>query len=143
MNGDLFQRHWGPLVASLLLAVVAVIVLAALWRQSRWGQLGRTVRELRRCRHARDRARRHLRRAERRHARLDARRDRTPPRQLHAAQEQLQDARALLRIADDRMLVAANHVRLVIVEAFPPSRQDALRRRYLPDDATAARRPGA
>ena len=56
------------------------------------------------------------------------------PMLVQEARDALQDARALQKIADDRLLVAENQVRRIIVEEFPPIKQLRLRRRYLPAD---------
>ena len=61
--------------------------------------------------------------------------DRAKPRHLQEAKEALQDARTLAKIANDKILIAENHVRRVIVEEFPPVRHEAMRQKYLPDAA--------
>jgi hypothetical protein len=53
--------------------------------------------------------------------------------------EAVQDAEALLKIADDQVLIAENHVRKIIVEEFPPQRHDRMRSKYLPGDRRDAR----
>ena len=65
---------------------------------------------------------------------LDANAGKVKPRLLQEAKDALQDARALEKIAGDKVLIAANHVRRVIHEEFPPSRQQKLRARYLPGE---------
>jgi hypothetical protein len=66
---------------------------------------------------------------------LQQAREKVRPSYLQEAKEALQDARALQKIADDRLLVAENHVRRIILEEFPPIKQHKLRLRYLPADA--------
>ncbi len=67
--------------------------------------------------------------------RLNENAERAKPRHLQEAKDALQDARALAKIANDRILIAENHVRRVIHEEFPPVKQEALRQKYLSDPA--------
>ena len=56
------------------------------------------------------------------------------PSRLQAAREAVQDAEALLKIAEDQVLIAENQVRKIIVEEFPPKRHERMRRKYLPEE---------
>ena len=79
-----------------------------------------------------------LRAGERARSRLESlarRSESVKPSRLQAAQEAVQDAEALLKIASDQVLIAENQVRKIIVEEFPPKRHERMRRRYLPGDA--------
>lgn len=134
LTAEILRRHWGLAVALGLLVLVAVSVGTAIYRRSSRGQLRATVRDLRAARRLGARARNAVSTAERRLKRLHSRADSVKPRVISEAREALEDARALEKIAGDRVLIAANHVRRVIVEEYPPSRHDALRRKYLPDD---------
>lgn len=67
-------------------------------------------------------------------SKLSAREGTTRPRHLQEAKEAAEDAKSLEKIANDKVQVAANHVRRVIHEEFPPVRQQQLRERYLPQD---------
>ncbi len=46
----------------------------------------------------------------------------------------LEDARALQKIAADRVLIARNQVREIIVHEYPPKRHTAMRSKYLSQD---------
>jgi len=72
--------------------------------------------------------------AERRVKKLVAKVDQTKPRVLEEAKASVRDTQALEKIAADKVMVTANHVRRVIHEEFPPNRHEELRLRYLPDD---------
>jgi len=133
---EFLQHNWGLLVAALLLVIVAVLVLMSVFRHSAGGRLRARRREYRARVADRNRARQRVGALEKRVAAMRGRRDSIAPRKLEEAEGRLSDARALLGIADDRVLVAANLLRQVIVEEFPPARHEALRERYLPDDAT-------
>jgi hypothetical protein len=56
------------------------------------------------------------------------------PVRLQEARDAVQDAGALLKIAEDQVLIAENHVRKIIVEEFPPNRHERMRSRYLPGE---------
>ncbi len=133
------ERFWGPLVAGGLLLVVALVVAATLLRRSAHGQLRARRRELEAARRRAQQAERALAAARRKLERLDARADKVRPRSLTEAREAVADAEALAKITSDRVLVSANHLRRVIFEEFPPTRHEALRRRYLPDDGPDSR----
>jgi hypothetical protein len=120
-----------------------VLLLFAAWhgfRNSARGQLRRMRRSLERERARLRKATAVVSEAERHKSRLSQHAERVKPRLLNEASEALEDARALARIAGDRVLVAENHLRRVILEEFPPARHERLRSRYLPDGA-ADKRP--
>jgi len=134
MDLETLERNWAIAVAVVLFAIVGIIVIASVWRRSRAGRLRRTVKDLGEARRELARAGRAVETAEKRLGKLEARSQAVRPRTLTEAREAVEDGRALRKIAEDRVLVAANHVRKVIFEEYPPARQAALRARYLPDD---------
>ena len=71
--------------------------------------------------------------------RLEGKAASVAPRRLQEAVEAAQDAEALLKIANDQVLIAENHVRKIIVEEFPPRSHDRLRARCLPGEHADAR----
>jgi len=52
----------------------------------------------------------------------------------------VEDAKMLAKIANDKVLIAENHVRRVIHEEYPPVKQERLRKKYLPAQAADKRR---
>lgn len=127
------MQHWPLVIAAVLIAMVALQLLWHGAARSPSGQLRRAVSD--RVEQARiaGKARVTTDKAE---ARLDAllrKSEKVKPSALQACKEALQDARALQKIADDKLLIAENHVRRVIHEEFPPVRQEKLRSRYLPE----------
>lgn len=131
MTLDFITRNWSLAIAFVLLTGIALFVLFRLYADSARGQLGSRIRELRTRYRDFDQAGRAVGRAERRLERLGANAASVKPRHVEEARETLADARALLKIAADQVLIGENHVRKVIVEEFPPKRQEALRNRYL------------
>lgn len=130
MDVETLTSNWGPIVAAGLLGIVAVIVLRARWQDSARGRLTERVAALHAARAKRRRALRDAKRAAARLTRAEERAERIPPRQLEALRGQSSDASALLKIATDQVMVAANRLRQVIVEDFPPAQHDRLRERY-------------
>jgi hypothetical protein len=128
-----WQTHWALILASVTALVLLLLAVSYFARHSARGQL-------RRARKVLDRERLSLRRAiavadkaERQRARLMQHVDRVKPRVLEESNEALADAKALAKIAADRVLVAENHLRRTILEEFPPSQHQSLRSRYLPE----------
>lgn len=134
MDIELLRENWGLAVAAVLFVLVAVVFARTMYRQSARGLLGIAARKLRRVEQHRARVTRAGERAEQRVAQLKSRQDAIKPRILAEASGALADAKALAKIADDQRLVAAQQLRRVIYEEFPPSRHDALRKKYLPGD---------
>jgi len=128
---DLATRNWALVIASVLGTAILLFVLFRLYTDSPRGRLRRRVHTLRAQQAAAGKARRQLGKAQRRLARLQGRAASVRPRLVSAADEAVQDAQMLLKIADDQVLIAIRLVREVILEEFPPNRHDVLRNRYL------------
>ncbi len=135
MDWNILKSNWALAVAAIIGFMIVLIVVAHLIRRSAWGQLRQTLRSLAKARQNEASALNSVERAERIARRLDENADRAKPRHLQEAKDALQDARALAKIANDKILVAENQVRRVIHEEYPPVKQEALRQKYLPDPA--------
>ena len=131
MGWDVLKTHWALVLGVLIALPVSVSVVVHLVRRSAHGQLQRVRADLKLALRTRRSASRHVDRAERRVNKLLAHKQDVKPRLLQEANEALEDARALAKIADDKVMIAENHVRRVIVEEFPPRKHDRMRRRYL------------
>lgn len=140
MNAEELQAHWALLLASATGFVLLLIAAAHVVRTSARGQLRRVRKALRQERGRLRKANAVLAKAERQKSRLMLHADRVKPRLLQESADAVQDASALARIAADRVLVAENQVRRVILEEFPPTQHEKLRNRYLPD-GPADKRP--
>ncbi len=126
-------KNWALLVAAVLIAAVLVFVLYRIYQDSAVGRLHSAARLLaRRVREARS-AGKVVAQAVAKGARLRARADAVKPRHCREASEALEDAQALLKIADDQVLIARNDVRELIIEDFPPNKQPGMRSKYLPE----------
>ncbi len=133
MDWNILKSNWALAVAAIIGFFIVLIVVAQLIRRSAWGQLRQTLQSLAKARQNEASALKSVERAEGIARRLDENADRAKPRHLQEAKDALQDARALAKIANDKILVAENHVRRVIHEEYPPVKQEALRQKYLPE----------
>ena len=132
MNETLLTGNWALVLALIVASVAMIVIIAGVMRRSATGQLKRVRADLRKALKSRSKARSTAEKLQRRLAKLDANADKVKPRLLQEAKDALQDARALEKIAHDKVLVAGNHVRRVIHDEFPPSRHQELRDRYMP-----------
>ncbi|NIV16940.1 MAG: hypothetical protein GWN47_00690 [Woeseiaceae bacterium] len=128
------QQHWALLAASVIGLAVLLMVFAHLVLGSRGARLNACLNDLRRREKAAAAADRAVVRATKKLEQLRRRSDSVRPKSIDETREDLADAESLLKIANDQVLVARNQVRKIIVEEFPPKRQQALRKRLLPDE---------
>jgi hypothetical protein len=134
MSLNFLQQHWALIGAGI---VGTAVLLFAVWRAWLDSPRGRLLVARRRLRDKDLEARRQHKQLERLSAHLESlqsKADAVKPRRLQEAMEAAQDARALLKIAKDQVLIAENHVRKIIVEEFPPQRHERLRSRCLPGE---------
>jgi len=132
VNDTVFVNNWALGLAAVVGGLAATTVFVAIIRRSARGQLKRVCAELKKMQKIHRQTAGVTENSHRRVGKLGKKADKVKPRLLQEAKDALQDARALEKIANDKVLIAANHVRRVIHEEFPPSRQQALRDRYLP-----------
>ena len=135
MDWDVLKSNWALIVAAIIGSIIIVIIVIQLIKRSAGGQLRQTLKTLAKARQDEAKARKSVERAERVARRIHENVDRVKPRHLQEAKDALQDARALAKIANDKILIAENHVRRVILEEFPPNKHDAMREKYLPNAA--------
>ena len=135
MDWNVVKSNWAPLVAAVVGVLVALIVVYQLIRRSAWGQLRETLGTLAAARQDEAKALKAVDRAERIAKRLHEQAERVKPRHVRESKEALEDARALAKIANDRVLIAENHVRRVIHDEYPPVKQERLREKHLPEQA--------
>ena len=133
---DLITRNWSLVAAGVLAVPILLFLGFRVFTDSGRGQLGIKVRALAGRYRDADKAKKKVLKAKKRLKRLQRKTDSVKPRHLQEATEAFEDAQSLLKIADDQVLIAENHVRKIIVEEYPPRRQQALRDKYLrrPED---------
>lgn len=135
MTVDWIAANWALVIASVLALALLLFVGWRVWEDSAGGRLQIARRNYERSRRERNAIQRRADARTHKLARLRDRAQDVSPRRLEEVAADLEDARALLKIAEDRVLVTAARLREIIVEEYPPRRHDALRRRYLGDDA--------
>ena len=135
MDWNILESNWALALAAVIGFFAVTAVVSHLIRQSTWGQLRQTLQTLSKAKRYEANALKSVDKAERIASRLHENVDREKPRHVQEANDALQDARALAKIANDKILIAENNVRKVILDEYPPLRQEALRRKYLPDAA--------
>ena len=133
MTLEFLQHNWAVLAASVLGLGIALFVAYRVLDDSARGQLMRLVRLYDEKVLAANKAQRVVAKAEAKLRKLRAKRESAKPRHVQELSEALEDAHALLKIVEDQVLIAANHVRKLILEEFPPTRHEQLRSKYLPD----------
>ena len=127
------DQYCALLAAAAIAAGVLVFIGLRLLQDSARGRLAAEVGNLRKRERAARKAARVAREAQGKLDRLRSRAETVKPRLVEEARGRLEDAQALLKIADDQVLVARNQVRTIIVQEYPPKRHDAMRRRLLPE----------
>jgi len=134
MNIDALTDNWALWAATIPALLAAVSLVFILARRSSAGKLRHVLKAHRLAVGELAEARKSAGKAEALVRKLSGRAEKVRPRILEEAKEALADARALLKIADDKEQVAVNHVRRVIYEEFPPTRHEKLRQKHLPQD---------
>jgi hypothetical protein len=131
MAMQVITQNWALVAASVLGTAILLFVLYRLYEASPRGRLRVQLATLRQCQAEAARLEARLTRASEQLAALRARSESTKPRLLSEAEEAVQDAQALKKIAADQVLRAKKQLRDVILEEFAPNRQDELRSKYL------------
>lgn len=121
----------------IFLAVGLVVVLPNLIPTSR-GRLNKQRRELRHRLYQHGQAQRAADKAARKFEAMNARASKVKPRVLRECEATAEDMRRMLVHAKDKVLVAENHVRKIILDEFPPAEHPKLVEKYLSNvDETA------
>ncbi len=135
MDWNLVISNWALAVAAGIGVVLALVIIGNLITRTGWGQLRQNLHFLAKAQKNEAKAMKAVEKAESIAKRLDENAETTKPRLLQEALDTLQDARALAKIANDKLMVAENHVRRIILDEYPPVRQEALQKKHLPDPA--------
>ena len=128
---QLLTQNWALVAASVMGLAMLLFVLYRLYEASPRGRLNAHVAVLRKHKNEVTQAETRLAKASEKLSALRSKADVTKPRLLSEAEEAIQDARSLQKIAGDQVLRAKKLVREVILEEFPPKRHDGLRNKYL------------
>ena len=131
MTFEILAQNWALVIASVFSLAIFLFVMVRWYEDSGQGRLGQCVRELKAVRKEALHAKKRLCKAEERLAELRRKADSLKPRLLTEAEEAVQDASSLVNITGDQVMRAEKILRDLILEDFPPNRQDVLRNRYL------------
>lgn len=131
MSVELLTKNWALVAASVLGTGIFLFVIFRTFQDSSRGRLNAAVATLKQREKEARVAKKAVSKAEAKLERLRSKAESVKPRIAQEASETLEDARSLLKIADDQVLVARNHVRKIIVEDYPPKRHQAMRDKYL------------
>ena len=131
MTLEYATTHWALLSASVLGLAVVMFVVWRIWLDSARGQLRGALRTLRQAERDATCQELNARKSAATLVRLQAKAESVKPSRLQEVAGTLQDAEALLKIAMDRVLIAQNHVRRIIVEEYPPKKHERMRNKYL------------
>lgn len=134
MTVDHLQQYWALLAASVLGLAIALFIVFRSFEDSARGKLTRLLRSYDSKVLAANKARKTAERSANKLRRLQAKKGSAIPRELQEASDALGDAEALLKIAADQVLIAANLVRKTIVEEFPINQHEKMRHKYLQDE---------
>ena len=128
---QLLTQNWALVAASVMGLAILLFVLYRLYEASPRGRLSAHVAVLRKHKNEVTQSETRLAKASEKLSTLRSKADVIKPRLLSEAEEAIQDARSLQKIAGDQVLRAKKLVREVILEEFPPKRHDGLRNKYL------------
>ena len=128
------QSNWAIWLASAMLLIAAVGIIPELLRRTSRGKLNRVFADVKAARKELRKSTRAAKKAEKKYEKLLVRADRVKPRVLQEAKESVEDARALAKILNDKVIVAETHVRRIIYDEFPPEKHERMRAKYLPQD---------
>jgi hypothetical protein len=119
VNLESLQSNWAVWLAlAAVLIAVAAITPRLLERTSK-AKLKRVVSDMKEARRDLRKTVRATRRAEKKVQKLQQRAKRVKPRVLQEAKDAVDDANALQKILNDKVMVTENHVRRVIHDEFP------------------------
>jgi len=134
MTTETLANNWALIIAAAPALLALILILRSWAGRTAGGQLRVVLGDYRNAQQALNDARQVSLKTTARVEKLRSKAGKTVPRTLQEAREANEDAQSLEKIARDRVLVAANHVRRVIHEEYPPVSQAKLRNKYLPQD---------
>ena len=128
---QLITQNWALVAASVLSLALPLFVLYRLHEATPRGRISSHVAVLSNHKSEVTKAETRLAKASEQLSALRSKADTIKPRLLSEAEEAVQDAQSLQKIAGDQVLRAQKRVREVILEEFPRTRHDGLRSKYL------------
>src|SRR6056297_940149 len=121
------------LAVGILILAIAVLIGWKLVRRSSWARTRRAVKEVRIRKREYAIAAKVAHGDEERVSKLRAKSERVKPRKLWEAEEELAESIRAAQRARDEVKVAERDLQRTIEAEYPPSRQERLLRKYLPE----------
>jgi hypothetical protein len=134
MNLELLQSDWAMWLALAAIFIALAVLAPKLLKMTSRSKLNRVLANMKGARKELRKSVRTTRKAEKKVRKLQAGAERVKPRILQEAKEALEDAQALEKILNDKVMVAENHVRRVIHDEFPPAEHERMREKHLAQD---------
>jgi hypothetical protein len=134
MNLESLQSDWALWAALVALLFAVLAIIPKLLQRTSRSKLNRVFADVKAARKELRKATRAAKKAEKKYDKLLVRADRVKPRVLQEAKEGVEDAKALAKILNDKVIVAETHVRRIIYDEFPPEKHEGMRAKYLPQD---------
>ena len=110
--------------------VIAIGVVLPNTMPTARGRLNRQRRELRHRRYEHHQAEKAVAKSRREFEKLQSRAQNVQPKQLREAEGHAADMQTMLGHAHDKVLVAENHVRRILLDEFPPAKHQQLLKKY-------------
>jgi len=134
MNLESLQSDWAVWLALGAIIIALAVLAPKLLRMTSRSKLKQVLADLKAARKELRESVRTSRKGEKKVQKLVARAKKVKPRILQEAKEALEDAQALEKILQDKVMVAENHVRRVIHDEFPPAEHERMREKHLLQD---------
>ena len=128
---QVFPKYWALIIASVLGLAVLLFVVFRLLQDSRRGHLASALRDLREREKTLQSTSKKVSKCLKKCEKLAAAGDRTPPNKLLEAKDALAEARETEALLNDQVLVLRNNARTIILQGYPPTKHEAMCRRYL------------
>lgn len=128
---QLFPQYWALIIASVLGLAILLFVVFRLLEDSRRGQLSSALNDLRERETALHSASKTVAKSLLRYEKLAAMGDKVPPNKYLAAKDAMAEARETEALLTDQVLVLRNNARTIILQDYPPTKHEAMCRKYL------------
>lgn len=128
---QLFPQYWALIIASVLGLAILLFVVFRLLEDSRRGQLSSALNELRERETALHSASKKVSKSLLKYEKLAAMGDKVPPNKYLAAKDAMAEARETEALLTEQVLVLRNNARTIILQDYPPTKHEAMCRKYL------------
>lgn len=128
---QVFPQYWALIIASVIGLAILLFVVFRLLQDSRRGQLSSALIDLRERDKALYSASKNVAKLLVKYEKMAAAGDKVPPNKYLAAKDALAEARETEALLKDQVLVLRNNARTIILQDYPPTKHEAMCRKYL------------